>query len=68
MPRLSKKQKSLLEEMGATPEIDGKRIPLYVENWSRAESFYSEGERLKFLKNMESRGLFRIENYFLHLL
>ena len=54
--------------MGATPEIDGKRIPLYVENWSRAESFYSEGERLKFLKNMESRGLIRIENYFLHLL
>lgn len=61
--RLSAKQKSLFEEIAARPKWNDKPGCLYIYRWSRVESFYAESDLKRFLKNMEERGLIRIENY-----
>lgn len=68
MPRLSPKQKGLLQEIADAPLYDGKPGCLYLPHWSRFDYFTYEREAFQFARNLESRGFLTIQNYsFLYL-
>lgn len=60
--KISAKQKSLLTEI-SEKYYEDKPSCLYLPHWSRYESFYSESAFKRYIRNMEERGLIRIENY-----
>lgn len=61
--RLSKKQRQLLNEIANNGTIeDGTPIPLYATNFTRADLWLYESEYRGWLKNLEERGLIRIEH------